>query len=822
MFRNYIDTALRALLTHKLFSFINLSGLAIGLASVILIGLYVRDELSYDGYHADVERLYRVSRDYYPVNMPEELLLATNAAPAAPLLKADFPEVEESARLYGGRVLLSWDDIAFYDDAKFVDPAFFRMFSFDWLAGDAASALERPLTIVLSESAARKYFGAADPLGRTMELENAMPLTVTGVIRDLPGNTHLTGNAFVALESLLSVFGEGERTNWNSASYYTYIKLAPGASIDTVQQGLPAFVDRHVGENASQWTGLSAMPVNDIHLHSTRQFEMKPPGSMANVVTLITVAFGILLIACFNFMNLSTALSALRGREVGVRKSIGAARGQLVRQFLLEAFGMVALGIIVAVAIVELLLPAFNGFTGKALTFDLLHDGVLQAGLLLLLVIVGCGAGLYPAFHLAASNPVKVLRSGTHGTAGGVLFRNLLVILQFSISIVLVIATAVVLLQTRYARSLDTGFTPEQVVMLNGTPTQGLTAQWEALKDRLLDHPDVVAVTASNLAPGMENLNSFEVRRPGASEMKVVPFLFVDYDFFETYEVPVLSGRTFDEDFPADRITLSAPNAAPAAADTSLGGNYILNVSAARAFGWTPDEAVDQQLDLQRMGVRMNGRVVGVVADSNFESARFSTKPLLFILSPQGRWGNEFPTLASAAVRIRGSNPAATLEFIDRTWTEVVPDFPVTRSFLSERIDALYQDDSRLGQLYSWFAALAILIACLGLFGLATFNAQRRIKEIGVRKVMGGSVWSIVLLLTNDFSKLVLISNLIAWPAAYFAMQRWLENFAYRIDLTPLVFIGSGLIALCIAWVTVGGTAAKAASAKPVLALRYE
>ncbi len=832
MWRNYLKISLRSFVFNKLFSFVNVFGLAVGLASVMLIGLYVADELGYDRYHDDATRLFRISRDFYPVNGSEELLLATNAAPAAELLKTDFPEIEATALAYGGRVLLSRDEIDFYIDAvQFVDPGFLNMFHFEWVAGDPATALNELSGIVLTESTARRYFGDESPLGATLQLENIRPLTVTGVIRDLPQNTHLNANAFASLEPVLRRFGEQARSSWNeNISFHTYVKLAPGASMQALQERFPEFIDRHIGENASQWTGLSALPVTDIHLQSTRQGEMKTPGSMADVLTLITAACGILVIACFNFMNLATAISALRAKEVGVRKSIGARRRQLTWQFLGEALGTTVLATLVAVVIVELLMPAFNGFTGKPLAFDLFSDRSMQAALLLLVLVVAGGAGAYPALYLSAFNPAKVLRSRIHSNTGGVVFRNLLVVLQFSISIVIVIATAVVLTQTRFARERDPGFTRDQLVILNGPPSQGLTQRWETLKTELGAHADIVDISASSLIPGQENLNSFSVRKAGEVDNLdfPLPFLFVDYAFFETYEVSLLSGRTFSEEFPSDRVSLPVMDPAPSAdsltntGNSLISANFILNASAARDFGWSPDVAVEQDLDLARNGYTLHGKIIGVVDDSNFESVHFNVKPTVFILTPSGTWADQYPTLTSASIRISGGNVNDTLAFIDRTWEKIIPEFPVTRSFLSERMDGLYRSDMRLGQLYSYFSVLAILLACLGLFGLATFNAQRRTKEIGVRKVMGGSVWSIVLLLANDFSKLVLLSNLIAWPVAYFAMERWLQNFAYRIDLTPLVFIGSGLIALCVAWVTVGGTAAKAASAKPVLALRYD
>jgi putative ABC transport system permease protein len=818
MFRNYIDIALRGFLGNKLFSFINVFGLAVGLASVILIGLYVANELSYDRFHPDADRLYRISRDFYAVNGSDELLMATNAAPAAALLAADFPEIEETARIFGGRVLLGRDDVAFYDDGvRFADPSITRLFAFEWLSGDAATALAEPNSVVLTESAARKYFGNTDPLGQTLRMENSMDLAVTGVIRDLPHNTHLYANVLISIETVLRAFGEAARSAWAGNSYHTYVKLAPGADIEAIAARFPDFMNRHIEAEASLWTGMVATKVTDIHLHTDRQFEMQPQGSMATVISLITVAAGILIIACFNFMNLATARSALRSKEVGVRKTIGAERSHLIMQFLGESVGLTLISTLIAVVLVELALPAFGAFTGASLAFDLFGDPALQLGLVALVLVVGCAAGAYPALYLSAFKPAQVMKQRAAVGLGDVLFRNLLVVLQFSISIVLLVATSVVLLQTRYARELDPGFEREQVVVLTGPPSQGLTGRWETLREELLAHADIVSVTASNLLPGQENLNSFGVRPVGQEQMRDMPFQFVDVDFFETYEVPLVAGRTFSREFPNDRVDL------PSLPDSETDGNFLLNEAAVRDFGWTIDDAIGQEFEIGTgAGLSMRGRIVGVVADSKFESVRFSVKPLVFIHAPSGMWMNQFPTLASASVRISGRNMADTLAFIDATWARVIPEYPIERSFLSDSFDALYQDDTRLGQLFSSFAALAVVIACLGLFGLATFNTQRRIKEIGVRKVLGGSAWSIVVLLTGDFSRLVLISNLIAWPVAYFAMERWLQNFAYRIDLTPLVFIGSGLIALCIAWVTVGGTAAKAAAQKPVLALRYE
>jgi putative ABC transport system permease protein len=827
MLRHYLNVALRSFFANKLFSFINVFGLGVGIASALVIGLYVVNELSYDRFHPDADRLYRISRDFYAVSGSDELRLALLAPRAAELLKADFPEIEEVARtVKSGQGLIARDELVFYESGiHFADPSLFRLFKFDWLAGDPDTALSTPGGMVITESIARKYFGNESPLGQKLKLENIVDMTVTGVIQELPANTHMRGNIFMPLDSFLSLLGEQASSSWSNNMTFTYVRLAPGADIAAIESAFPAFVDRHIGENASQTTGLTAMKITDIHLQSTLQGEMGEPGSMATVLSLATIAIGIVLIACFNFMNLSTAQSRLRGKEVGIRKTIGAERGQLTLQFLGESVGMTFFATLIAIVLVEIVLPAFNGFAGKTLEFDVLGDGRLQAALAVLVLGVGCIAGSYPALYLSGIKPAQVLKSRIRFGLKEVVFRNLLVVLQFSISIVLVIATTVVILQMRYARNLDLGFNKEQVVVLTGSPSQGLP-NWETLRQELRRQPGVVEVTSSYIVPGMENGSAFNVRTGDNPETRTMPRLFVDYGFFETYAVDLLAGRLFSEDFPSDRLPDIGPGGTGvtdalglAEAMARMSGNFIVNESAARDLGWTPEEALDQPFEAtsEDGSFGVNGRIVGVVADSNFESLRFSVKPMVFILSHPS-----MNNMHIASVRISREDVAGTLARIDRTWNEVIPQFPISRRFLSDSFEALYQDDTRLGQMFSSFAALAILVACLGLFGLATFNAQRRTKEIGVRKVMGGSVWSIVLLLTNDFSKLVLLANLIAWPVAYFVMNRWLENFAYRIDLTPMIFIGSGLIALCIAWVTVGGTAAKAANQKPVLALRYE
>lgn len=809
---SYLKVALRNLLASKLYSAINLLGLAIGLAGTMVIGLFVLDELSYDKHYNDAERIYRVSRDFANQNM----YLAPNAPVVGPLLKQDYAdEIEQSARIFGGQALMTREDKSFYENnIRFADNEFFEIFNMEWIAGDQATALTRPFTVVLTESIAKKYFGDEPALGQSITLENKVPAEVTGVIRNLPHNTHLDLGVIVSMSSVPPIVGEKFMQDWANNSFYTYIKLKPGVSIDTVAGHFPDFIERRFGEGRSRTDAMSVMAMTDIHLYSKKQLEMKTPGSINNVYVFSAAAVFILLIACFNFMNLSTARSTRRGKEVGMRKALGASRSQIARQFVGESILLTLIASVLALALVELVLPWFNAFLDKDLALNLLREPMRLVIFAVLVAVVGLFAGSYPAFFLSAFKPVQVFRSVLI-TGGSALFRNTLVVLQFAIAIILVVATLVVLLQMNFAHNIKLGFQQEQVLALTGSPTAGLGPQWEAMRQELLRNPNILAATASHQVPLEINTNSLGARPEGATEGRGLPFMRVDYDFFATYEIPVLAGRGFNADFPSDRVIEPAtPDGTPPTA------GFILNKLAAEQYGWTPEEAIGKGFNAYFSGRAHTGRIVGVVDNSYFESARSVLKPMIFFMPEHVVSGEAM--LQNASLRLSGRDMDATLAYVDRVWKQFMPDFPMSRAFLDDNYDALYQAETRQGRVFRVFALLAIFIACMGLYGLASFNAERRKKEIGVRKVHGGSVWSIVLLLTNDFSKLVLIANLIAWPVAYVAMDRWLENFAYRIDLTPLVFVGSGLIALCIAWVTVGGTAARAASAKPVLALRYE
>jgi putative ABC transport system permease protein len=824
MLSAHLTSAVRHLKSRKLYSAINIAGLTVGLACFILIAVFVRHELSYDSQWANADRIYRISRDFYaqPDGNGYEMKFATSTPGMAALLEQNFPQIETTARMTVAEVALSraQDEAPLLETAAAADPEILDIFDFDWLEGTPAGALDAPFTAVLTESTARKYFGERDPIGATLLLERTYPVRVTGVIADLPDNTHFEFGLLMSLSSGLTVYGEDSlenNANWSNNGFYTYVLLEEGESIEAIQSQSADFFERRFREGSSQWTGFTALPVTAIHLSPGRQFEIRPPGSMATVYAFAGVGALILLIACINFMNLSTALATQRAKEVGVRKTAGAERSQVVAQFLGESTLLALIALVLAVALVEIALPAFSAFVEKDLRFDYLTDPSAAASLLGLALVVGIFAGAYPAFYLAAFNPARVLKGDVTRGAAGAKFRKGLVVVQFAISIALVIATAFVFEQRRFAQSIELGYNKDQIVMLDVAAAADFRRQWEPFKRRLLANAEVTHVTASSSPPGNQRYDSVGLRAEGSdATSREMNYMFVELDFFETYDIDILAGRAFSEAYPSDRTVLEQEDAEPH-------GTYLINALAARQFGWTPEEAVGKWMEITAGEFFRNvrGPIVGVTEDVHFRSVRSTMQPIFYLIAPERMFGG-VQMLQQVSIRVTGRDLPATLDYIDAAWAAFFPNRPIARRFLDEDFQALYRAEEREGQILAVFSALAIFVACLGLFGLTVFATERRTKEIGVRKVMGATVTDIVGLFTGEFSLLVLAANVIAWPTAYLLMRRWLESFAYRIDIDPLVFVGSGLAALGAASLTVGAVAARAARAKPGISLRYE
>lgn len=704
-----------------------------------------------------------------------------------------------------------------HEDAfRYADASFFDIFALEWIAGDPARALAEPGTVVLTQSAAERYFGAGSPMGQTLLLENRWPLTVTGVIRDFPNDTHLSGNVIASFDVGAKLLDWDYGTNWSFWNFHTYVRLKPAARIESIERGFEDFVARHkrLGDGVSSMT---ATKLTDIHL-DPRPVELRTPGSMTSVRTFAAIAFCILLIACVNFTNLSTARGAQRAREVGVRKALGAGRAQLVAQFLGEALLYTFGSLLVAIALVELMLPAFNAFLDTPLAIDYFGDVPLMVTLVLLVPLVSLLAGAYPAVYLSAFDPSRVLKGDVTRGKSGARLRSGLVVAQFAISISLLIVTAIVYQQTSFARSLDRGFDIAPIVVLTGSATEGLGTRWAELKARLEAHPQITHVIGGSMMPGGAGDRSIRVEG-GDPAGRLMPGKGVDFGFFETYGIEIVAGRTFSAERGTDRFVV------PTVAEPRSTAAYVLNELAARDLGWTPEEAVGKWLELDmsaNFSFVARGPVVGVVNNTYIDSVREPQRPIVYFVSPEVYAYGSTPSFFDASLRLTGNDVAATLDFIDAAWRELVPDQPIAREALDARFEALYRNEERQAGVFGAFALLAILVACLGLVGLASFTTQQRTKEIGIRKILGGSVVDVLALLTAQFSKLVLMANLIAWPVAYWLMRDWLSSFAYRVDMSPLVFIGSALTALGLAWLTVAVIAARAAAAKPIKALRYE
>jgi putative ABC transport system permease protein len=812
MFANYLKIAWRNILNKPLFSVINVVGLAIGLACCIMITLFVRYETSFDKQWYAADRVYRVTRDFYSNN----LRLAAVAPPIAPLLQQDFPEIEDTVRiLRTGPVAVTRDDQQVRElNMVIADPNLFSFFGIELTAGNPETALADPGTLVISERAAARYFGNEDPIGRQLTIAGRMPVTVSGTFRDLPENTHMAFELAGSMLAVPNIMGPNALQSWGSNNYYTYIRLPAATDPAALAARFPDFLIKHLGERAPDGTGLQLQKLTDIHLYSNRDSEWRANGSIAAVYTFSAVALVVLAIACINFMNLTTARSTQRAREVGVRKVVGATRQQLIVQFLSESTLLTALAMLLALAIVELTLPFFAAFIEAPLSLPL-HDPQALALLLGGLLVVGLVAGSYPAFYLSNFRPAEVLKGGV-AAGGSALLRKLLVVFQFATSIALLIATGVVIAQMQYARNMDVGYDRSQNLISQIPYFADMWGTYEPMKAELEAHPGIESVVLSSRVPGMQNLDgsgyiSADVQFSRENSLGLSDIM-VDYQWFDHYGIEFLAGRPFREN--ERRIE------EPTADNPHTTGAIILNESAARRLGWTTQEAVGKHiLDLRGNDGEMfvDREVIGVIPDIHFSSLHDAIKATVYVeLSERrGRY---------VSIKLAPGDPSAAIEHFESVWKRLLPGEPPFWEFLDSRFDALYRAEARQAQMFALFSGFAILVATLGLFGLASFTAERRTKEIGVRKVMGATVRDIILLLTADFTRLVIIANLLAWPVAFYFMRDWLTRFAYQAPFAEWawLFVASGAAALIVAWLTIAAQAGKAARARPVLALRYE
>jgi putative ABC transport system permease protein len=790
MIRNYLTVTLRNFRKNKAYSAINITGLAIGMACSILILLWVRDELSYDRFHANAGRICRVYRDE-AVTAPGSGSALTSP-PMAAAFKKDFPEVLLATRFgtWQRRLVVGGDKTFTETGYMHADPDFLEMFSFPFVKGDPRTALSKPYSVVLTESAAAKYFGAEDPIGRTLTVDRAFDVVVTGIVRDLPANSSLKFDLLSPFKILLTEYiGDENGDNWGFNSFSTLLLLAPGVRAADFNGKLDGYLQRYVEKDTDR---LAVQPLAAIHLRSTIGHDGLGTNGIKYVWIFSALAFFILAIASINFMNLTTARSAKRAREVGLRKVVGARRSQLVRQFFAESVLMSLISLGLALILVEASLRPFNAISGKTIATSWSANLPVLFGCLGLAVATGLLSGIYPALFLSSFRPVRVLKGTLSTAGGGPIFRKALVIVQFTLSVFLITGTAVIARQLAYMRTNDLGFDKGRIVHLRLFGE--LPGKYAAIKERLLQNPDVASVTAS-LALPTDIQNS-----PGTPEWEgkdpdvqmEIRADFVDFDYIETFDVPIVEGRSFSRQYGTD-----AEEA------------YLVNEEAVRRMGLA-GSAVGKRFAFWGR----EGRIVGVMKDAHFQSYRRKIEPLAFKIFPD--W------FRFLYIKVRPGDMAASLRSVEKTWASMALGYPFDYSFLDKDFEDLYRAEARMGTLFRIFAALAVFVACLGLFGLASYMAEQRTKEIGIRRILGASVPEVTTMMSREFARLVLAANLIAWPAAWYFMGSWLKGFAYRDALSPWSFVVSGAIAMAIALATVVSLSARAAVGSPSKALRYE
>jgi len=807
MYKNYFTIAWRTFLKSKGYSFINIAGLAVGLSACLLIGLYVKHELSYDRFHEKAARIYRVNMELKFGDNHLDLALANPLF--AETAKNEIQQVEQTTRLhwYGSFLVKKGNENIREGNVGWADSTLFDVFTLPMISGNPKTALTEPNSIVITESVARKYFDRTDVVGETLTINNTQSRKITGVIKDIPSNMHFQFTSFVPLvedEFARDPTWAGSQ-NWN-----TYLLLKEGASVDDVALLLNKMLDRHLAPQLSSIIGktldefkregnffkasLIALPY--IHLQSNRIGELYGSGNIQYVYIFSAIAACILFIAIINFMNLATARSANRAREVGMRKVMGSNKGALVGQFITESVLTCAAAMLFAVVITIAIFPFFNELTGKPLDSSVLLTPQVIVVLIIFTLVVGVLSGSYPAFYLSAFQPVSVLK-GTLTSGKRSVFRNVLVVFQFSASVFLIAGTLIVFRQLQYIQHKDVGYNREQLLIINNLDKLG--NRTEAFKTSLLQVHGVEKTTVTGFLPVnyyRNNDSFFTSRSLDTKDMISMQKWMIDEDYLETMGMQLLEGRNFSKDIAADTASL------------------ILNESAAKFLG--NHDILEKKLYRivdENTKTLKEFRVIGIVKDFNFSSLREHVKPLAFMFGSDD---------GGMTVRIAGSDLTQTVSKIQDKWKLVAPDFPFEYSFMDADFDHLYKGERQSGELITYFASLSILISCLGLFGLATFMAEQRTKEIGIRKVMGASVTGITTLLSKDFLKLVLIAVAIAIPVAWYFMDKWLEEFAYHIHLEWWIFMMASVLALIIALLTVSVQAIKAAVQNPVKSLRSE
>ncbi len=790
MFRNYFITAIRNLLRNPVYALINIFGLSIGITCSLLILIFIKNEISYDKFHENKDDLYRMV--FEMVNQDGRIISPQMTAPPAPAMMEEFPEVEAATRITGYRNgYFTYQNKSYKSDGViYADSLFFEMFSFQLISGDPETVLKEPFTLVINEETAKNIFGKENPIGKVLRWNNKDDLLITGVVKSPPENSHLQFTSLISFSSLY----EDKRLymDWNGGmQYYHYIELLPGISKEIIESRLPDFMDRNINyifEGSGYSINASLQPVLDIHLKSGYIGEIGMTGSMSNIYIYSAIALFILLIACINFMNLTTAKSTRRAREIGLRKILGAERESLIGQFLGESVIMSLLGLIIALILIEILLPEFNNMVNRELDLYQVRNLDLIIGIPLFVIIIGVLAGSYPAFIMSSFKPVNVLKGTITGQKGASGFRNILVLVQFAISLVLIICTLVIYAQLGYIKSKDVGYQKENILVLRFT-SENFRDKYMILKEGLKNIPGVINSSATSEIPGT-GFTSNGYRPEGYDRWLMFNAVDVDFDYIQTMGLQVLQGRGFSAEYPTDR------NA------------YLINETLARELNWENPTG----MTIEREGVHT---IIGMVRDFHFASLHQEIGPLIFTMKPY--MGYDF-----LLVRFKTENLNSLINSIRKVWEQIDPNEPFEYFFLDNVFDEMYRSEQKLSSMLLYIAILAIIIACMGLFGLALYSTEQRTKEIGVRKVFGSTVSKVVFLLTGKFTRWVLLANLLAWPVAYIIIRKYMQMYAYKIDLPVWIFFLTALGTYLIALITISFQSVKAGTTNPAKTLRYE
>lgn len=774
MFKNYLKIAVRNLKKHRSYSFINITGLTLGMVCCILILLWVQDELSFDRFHTNKAQLYRC------VMHLDDGWSSTSSWMLAPTLKKDFPEIEKATRFNNNQVVVKYKDLSFYENLGFADPDFLDMFSFPLLKGDKETALATNESIILTEKSAKKYFQDENPVGKTLIINGNVNTVVTGVIQDIPSNSSLQFDMLVREENQ----GPDRVRTWYWETT-AYVQLAENTSVDDLKEKMAGTNMKYDKRNANEKIVNSLQPFTQIHLYGLNNI-----GPILYVYIFSSIALIVLIVACINFINLVTAQSSIRKKEIGIRKVAGAGKSQIIGQFYGETLLLSIIAFFIALVLVSLILPAFNTFAEKQLQLNLINNKGLAWGSLGIILLTALIAGSYPALLLSSFRPIRVLKKSTASGSKKFAVRWMLVVLQFAVSIILIVMTLVMSKQMDYIRNKNLGFNKEQIVSIN--LNDEIRNGYETFKSRLLQYSDIVNVTKATGEPtNIGNVNPVYWEGRGPEQYENINYVTIDKDYIKTFEMQIAEGRDFSEEFSTDDQ------------------NYIVNEAAVDFMKM--DAPIGKMFSIWQN----EGRIIGVVKNFHSRSLHSEIVPVVFTQ-------RQFTSLSKMFIRVNPQNVQATLSHIKSLWNDFVPNYPFEFEFLDDSFQRQYNNEAKIQTLFQYFSLFAIFISCIGLFGLAAFTAQRRTKEIGIRKAIGATVFSLIGLMLKDFVKWLVLAAFIAIPIAWFAMSKWMENFAYKANINWSVFALASIIVFFIAIATVSWQALRAATANPVEALRYE